>query len=131
MFIRRDKESSRGPLSAWLGLVLAFMLFALAAPAARADIVSRGAAATASYPSESTQTFTVAAPAGVRAGDMLVASLGFGNSQAKSQPSRLTQHRCHDIPGRARNTRSCRVGSDGPRAWTKPGRAPIQGLFNK
>ncbi len=55
-----------------------------------ATIASRGAAAHTTYTSDSTTTLTVAAPAGAQAGDVLVASLGFGKTGAASQPTLTT-----------------------------------------
>ena len=52
-----------------------------------AAILSRGAAGHTTYTSDSTTTLTVAAPAGAQAGDVLVASLGFGKTGAASQPT--------------------------------------------
>src|SRR5204862_2021769 len=42
---------------------------------------------TSSYPSGSTSVITVAIPAGAVPGDLLVASVGFGNSSAVTVPS--------------------------------------------
>ena len=63
--------------------------FGVAAPigGGPATIASRGGAAHTTYTSDSTTTLTVAAPAGAQAGDVLVASLGFGKTGASSQPT--------------------------------------------
>ena len=53
------------------------------------SITSRGAAATAAYAADSTVVLTVAAPAGAQAGDLLVAAIGFGRSNATAQPTLL------------------------------------------
>ena len=85
--IWHDRESSRGAVGLRLVLALA-LIYGVAAPAAaRADIAVRGPATSATYRSESTQTFTVGVPAGAQAGDVLVASIGFGASGAKAQPN--------------------------------------------
>jgi hypothetical protein len=56
------------------------------APAPAAGIAFRSAA-TASYPSGSTTRISVAIPPGTAAGDLLVASVGFGNSSATALPA--------------------------------------------
>src|SRR3954454_9550117 len=81
---RTDKESPRGAWSVLL--VIAALTLVVAAPA-RADVTSRGAAAQATYASESTRALTVGVPAGAQAGDVLVASLGYGITGAQTQPA--------------------------------------------
>ena len=58
------------------------------APAFAADgvVVSRGAAVSATYRTDSAKKLTLAVPAEAQAGDVLVASIGFGRAGAKSQP---------------------------------------------
>jgi purine nucleosidase len=69
-------------------LPAAVLLVAMATAApASAAITSRGAAAVSTYPSDSATTIAVSAPAGAQPGDVLVASIGFGRSSAKSQPA--------------------------------------------
>jgi len=75
------KVLSRGALGALLGLALF-----LPAPAARADIAARGPATTVGYRADSAKELTAGAPAGAKPGDLLVASLGFGASDARTQP---------------------------------------------
>ena len=87
MFERLDRESSRRALGVPACLALALALLVGVVPAARADIASRGRAATATFPSDSTKALTVGVPAGAQPGDVLVASLGLGSSDARSQPS--------------------------------------------
>ncbi len=64
---------------------LATAIFAAPAPAA-AGIVSHGISS-ANYSSESTQSLRLSAPAGAQAGDLLVASIGFGATSASVQPT--------------------------------------------
>jgi hypothetical protein len=59
----------------------------IAAPPASAAISSRGAASSATYASESTTSLRLSAPVGTQAGDVLIASLGFGRGGASSQPT--------------------------------------------
>jgi len=69
-----------------VGLVSLLASLALAAPA-QAAIVSRGAASSRAWPSESATALTLSVPSGAQAGDLLVAELGFGRSGASAQPS--------------------------------------------
>jgi hypothetical protein len=85
--IWHDTESSRGAVQLRLVLAIALAWCVAAPAAARADIDARVPAAEVTYRSESTQAFTVGVPSGALPGDVLVASLGFGASTAKSQPS--------------------------------------------
>lgn len=55
------------------------------APAAAAAIAPRGTATSVSYASSSTTTITLSAPAGTVAGDVLVASIGFGVTGSTTQ----------------------------------------------
>src|SRR4051812_38753892 len=63
------------------------MLVSAAEPAAGAATIVLHGSSQAAYPSESTTSLRLAAPAGVVAGDVLVATLGFGSSSAKIQPT--------------------------------------------
>jgi len=58
-----------------------------AAAAGVTTVVSRGVAASAIYASESTTSLTLSLPAGTQAGDVLIASIGFGRSGAVTQPA--------------------------------------------
>src|SRR4051794_17391883 len=79
-----DKESSRVACRVLLAITL---MLTVAVPQARADVTSRGPAARATFASESARALTVGVPAGAQAGDVLVASLGFGISGASRQPA--------------------------------------------
>src|SRR4051794_4224074 len=86
------KDDTRSRPRAFAGLLRpallgALLLIALTAAPASAAITSRGAASVATYASESTTAIGVSAPAGAQPGDVLVASIGFGSSSAKSQPT--------------------------------------------
>ena len=73
-----------------LAAFAALLVVATEAPTAVAQqqaITPRGAASSAVYASESTTTLTLSVPAGAQAGDVLVASLGFGSSVATAQPA--------------------------------------------
>ena len=61
-----------------------------AADAGSATITPRGPASVASWASYTKTSLQLALPAGAQAGDVLIASLGFGRIQARSQP-RLTE----------------------------------------
>jgi hypothetical protein len=81
---RKDRESPRG---AWSILLCLAVMLVLPIASARADVTQRGTAARATYASESTRALTVGVPADAQAGDVLVASLGYGISGARSQPT--------------------------------------------
>src|SRR4051794_1038809 len=79
-----DKESSRVACRVLLAITL---MLTVAVPQARADVTSRGPAARATFASESARALTVGVPAGAQAGDVLVASLGFGITGGSRQPA--------------------------------------------
>ena len=58
-----------------------------AIPAAAATIQPRGAAASATYASDSATTLKLTVPTGTQSGDVLVASLGIGKSGASAEPT--------------------------------------------
>jgi len=74
-------------LAASLALSTAVVPRAADASSGTGSITSRGAAATAAYTADSTTQLTVVAPSGAQAGDVLVAAVGFGRSNATSQPA--------------------------------------------
>jgi hypothetical protein len=57
-----------------------------ATPAAPAAIQPRGAAASATYPSDSATSLKLTVPTGTQPGDVLVASVGIGKSGAAAEP---------------------------------------------
>src|SRR4051794_20331652 len=67
--------------------LVACVLPMLAAPALAATIVSRGAATTATYGPATTTSLRGTVPAGTQAGDVLIATLGFGKATATAQPT--------------------------------------------
>ena len=75
-------------LSASLLAVLTVVL-AINAPSASAasTIVSRGPSSFATWGSDSTTSLKLQAPGGAQPGDVLIASLGFGKSGSKTQPT--------------------------------------------
>jgi hypothetical protein len=90
--VRRLKISLRATTSfaqSFLLVAASAVVLSIAPPAtsAAATITSRGPAASATYPPDSTTSLTLSVPAGTQAGDVLVASLGFGKTGATTQPT--------------------------------------------
>ena len=84
MAVRNHMRSARRAAAVG-GLLL---LFAAGMPAAAsASITARGPADVTTYASDSTKSLRASAPAGAQAGDVLTATIGFGSSGAKSQPT--------------------------------------------
>src|SRR3954468_21127519 len=65
----------------------AAMLVSAVEPASGAATIVLHGSTQAAYPSDSTTSLRLTAPAGAAAGDVLVATLGFGSSTAKTQPT--------------------------------------------
>jgi len=76
-----------GVLAASVALSAAGVPRAADASSGTGSITSRGAAASAAYAADSTTQLAVAVPSGAQAGDVLIAALGFGRSNATSQPA--------------------------------------------
>src|SRR5262245_15922222 len=84
---RRRSLASLLSSKRWAALAFLSALGLFAASASASPGIGCHGATSATYPSESTKSLTLVVPSGAQAGDVLIASLGFGNSSAAVQPA--------------------------------------------